>query len=126
MAKVKIEKKSFLQPVGGLVGGVGAEMINQYLPVENSQAKMAISAVVGAGLSAFTKHDLTKGMGAGILGVVGSQLTRNFTSVSGVGDTSYLPSRHAVGRSSNWISQRRISGEMSPSNPLPYGAQNVG
>jgi len=113
------------RPIGALAGGVGAELINQHLPVENHTTKMAISAFIGAVLSAYTKYDITQGVGDGILGVVGSQLTRSFPSLTGVGDTSYLPSRHSVGRSSNWIERRRMTGEMSPNNPLPSGSLNV-
>lgn len=118
--KIKLKGNKIMQPVGGLVGGVGATLIDQYLPIENSTAKTALIAVAGAGLSAFTKNEMLQGMGAGILGVVGANLYAGF-AVSG------LPSRNVMlGNASNWIGKHIISGsEMNPGNGLPAGNKSV-
>ncbi len=118
-------KSKIMQPVGGLIGGVGATLLEEHVPIDNSTAKTALIAVAGAGLSAFTKNEIMQGMGAGILGVVGANLYKNFTgSPASTPATAGLPSRNVMLGSPNWIGRRRVAGpEMDPSNGLPASSK---
>lgn len=106
---MKVSKFNFMSILGGLGGGVASKFIESFTKSDNTTegetdwVTIGVDAVGGAALSAFSKNDLLKGLGAGMVGVAGYKLGESFgigesdsttSKTSGVG---LLPSQNAVG-----------------------------
>lgn len=107
---MKITKGSFniMSTVGGLAGGVSAKFVEGFIAehTENDSAYLPVivEAVAGSAISAFSKNDILKGIGAGMIGVAGynlaKQMSEDDTTTTETAKTSglgWLASQNAVG-----------------------------
>lgn len=119
---MKISKSKFKATamVGGLLGGVVAEYGGGLLPDSlGKTTNAAIVGVVGAAVDAFSgKSDLMGGIGMGMLGVAGAQLTKSLVGTDTVG---LLPGQNAVMgvKKKNWVASRQGGSSVGEKNPLP-------
>ena len=127
--KMKMKKFSMMRTVGALGGGVAAGAVKSLMPSDNSDTTNAlIVGAIGAAASAFVGGEIFEGVGAGMLGVAGAQLTSGMfdsetaSTTSGVG---LIPANHAVmgvGRPRAWVNSRIRGTEDSE---IPTGKNNV-
>ncbi len=127
--KMKMKKFSMMRTVGALGGGVAAGAVKSFMPSDNSDTTNAlIVGAIGAAASAFVGGEIFEGVGAGMLGVAGAQLTSGMfdsetaSTTSGVG---LIPGNHAVmgvGRPRAWVNSRIRGTEDSE---IPTGKNNV-
>lgn len=110
-------KINFMSVAGGVAGGAIAKFVSKFTDSEDKKdgevdfMTVAVQAVGGAVISAFSKNDLLKGIGNGMIGVAGYKLATDLklgedtttpatsgllASQNAVG--ALLPSQNAVGR----------------------------
>ena len=109
-------KINFMSVAGGVAGGAIAKFVSKFTDSEDKKdgevdfLTVAVQAVGGAVISAFSKNDLLKGIGNGMIGVAGYKLATDLkfgedttpatsgllASQNAVG--ALLPSQNAVGR----------------------------
>jgi len=79
MAKLNL-KKSVTEGAGLIVGGIGANYVTKFVPIQNESIKSAIPIV--AGLFLMGQKGMLSQVGAGMIAVGGSNLAKSF----GIGD----------------------------------------
>lgn len=106
---MKITKGSFniMSTVGGLAGGVSAKFVEGFIAEhtesDNAYLPVIIEAVTGSAISAFSKNDILKGIGAGMIGVAGYNLAKQMSEDDTTTETAktsglgWLASQNAVG-----------------------------
>lgn len=106
---MKITKGSFniMSTVGGLAGGVSAKFVEGFIAEhtesDNVYLPVIIEAVTGSAISAFSKNDILKGIGAGMIGVAGYNLAKQMSEDDTTTETAktsglgWLASQNAVG-----------------------------
>ncbi len=104
---MKISKINFMSIAGGMAGGMVAKFVSKFTepsePLKDGEVDyvtVGVQAVAGAAISAFSKNDLLKGIGSGLIGVAGFKLASDLkigeseAKTSGLG---LLPSQNAIG-----------------------------
>lgn len=104
---MKVSKINFMSIAGGVAGGMVAKFVSKLTtpsePLKDGEIDfmtVGVQAVAGAAISAFSKNDLLKGIGSGMIGVAGYKLATDLkigeeeAKTSGLG---LLPSQNAIG-----------------------------
>ena len=77
---MKVSKINFMSIAGGIAGGAVAKVVSKFTESDDKKdgevdfMTVGIQAVAGSVISAFSKNDLLKGIGNGMIGVAGYKL----------------------------------------------------
>lgn len=124
---MKVSKINFMSVAGGVAGGAVAKVVEGFTKKDDLGAgetdylTIGVQAVAGALVSAFSKNDLLKGIGSGMIGVAGYKLGESFgigeeeIKVSGLLASQHavgklMASQHAVGKPFNYSANTRVNG----------------